>query len=454
MTKRFYILLFTVALQLPLFTAAAVEPLTLDSCLEMARRNNPAVRKAELSVRKAEEVKAQALTKYFPQVQASAFGFHALHPLVDVGIDDIGDASVRDLLTTLYGNFGEALGLQNSLNLFQHGYLVGVTAVQPVFVGGKIVAGNKLAKVGVEAAKLHAEIEERDQLEQAEESYWLVYGLQQKQQIIDEAVQLIDTLYIYINAAVDAGLALPSDLTQVTIRRNEIERKQLQLQSGLRLAKRALALAIGYENSDSLIILTDETCLTSDNHTLRQQTISPTPEHQLLALQVRAAELERRMVLADALPQLAVGANYSYSQWQANILRDGLYSKAGNGALFVTLQVPLSNWWETGHKLREKNYALQQAQLDAEYLGQQLDLRTQQAFDQVAEAQAMLLLQEKAAQHAEEAYSQTLANYEAGRATIIDLLQAQMNKTQAQTDLSDAQIACKIHLRHYYDLIR
>ena len=252
----------------------------------------------------------------------------------------------------------------------------------------------------------------------------------------------------------DAGLALPSDLTQVTIRRNEIERKQLQLQSGLRLAKRALALAIGYENSDSLIILTDETCLTSDNHTLRQQTISPTPEHQLLALQVRAAELERRMVLADALPQLAVGANYSYSQWQANILRDGLYSKAGNGALFVTLQVPLSNWWETGHKLREKNYALQQAQLDAEYLGQQLDLRTQQAFDQVAEAQAMLLLQEKAAQHAEEAYSQTLANYEAGRATIIDLLQAQMNKTQAQTDLSDAQIACKIHLRHYYDLIR
>ena len=144
MTKRFYILLFTVALQLPLFTAVAVEPLTLDSCLEMARRNNPAVRKAELSVRKAEEVKAQALTKYFPQVQASAFGFHALHPLVDVGIDDIGDASVRDLLTTLYGNFGEALGLQNSLNLFQHGYLVGVTAVQPVFVGGKILAGHSL----------------------------------------------------------------------------------------------------------------------------------------------------------------------------------------------------------------------------------------------------------------------------------------------------------------------
>ncbi len=453
MTKRLYILLFAVAIQLLTGTATAVEPLTLDSCLEMARRNNPAVRKAELSVKRAEEVKAQALTKYFPQVKASAFGFHALHPLIDVGIDDIGNASVRDLLTTLYGNYGEALGLQNSLNLFQHGYLVGVTAVQPVFFGGKIVAGNKLAKVGVEAAKLQAEIEERDQLEQAEESYWLVYGLQQKQKIIDEAFQLLDTLYISVNAAINAGLALPSDLTQVTIRRNEIERKQLQLESGLRLAKRALALAIGYDNPDSLIILTDQTSHASGSEAIRQQNGTSTPEHQLLALQVRAAELERRMTLADALPQLAVGANYSYSQWQANILRDGLYSKIGNGALFVTLQVPLTGWWETGHKLREKNYALQQAQLDAEYLGQQLDLRTQQAYDQVTEAQALLLLQEKMKQHAEDAYTQTLVNYEAGRATIIELLQAQMNKTQAQTDLSDAQIAYKIHLRHYSDLI-
>ena len=219
--------------------------LTLDSCLSLARQNNPTLRKAQLEVLKAREVKAQALTKYFPQVQGNAFGFHALHPLVEVGIDDIGNASVRDLLNTLYGYFGEALGLNNTLNLFRHGYAFGVTAIQPVFVGGKIVAGNRLAKVGVEAAELQAQMAERDGLEQVEEAYWLVYGIDEKQHIIDAASALLDTLYNQVSVAANAGLALPSDLMQVEMKRDDIARRQIQLHSGRSLARRALALSIG-----------------------------------------------------------------------------------------------------------------------------------------------------------------------------------------------------------------
>ena len=195
-------------------SALPAQSLTLDSCLSLARQNNPELRKSGLNIKRAEEVKAQAFTKYFPQIQGTAFGFHALHPIIEVGIDDIGNASLRDLLTTLYGNYGAALGLDNTLNLFEHGYWAGVTAVQPVFMGGKIIAGNPLAKVGVEAAKLQAEIVQREQMELVEQSYWLVYGLQEKQLIIDDATRLLDTLYQAVEAAVEAGLALPLDLTQ------------------------------------------------------------------------------------------------------------------------------------------------------------------------------------------------------------------------------------------------
>ena len=165
-------------------TLSAVEPLTLDSCLTLAKHNNPELRKAQLEIDKAQQVKAQAFTKYFPKIQASAGAFHALHPLVELTIDDIGNASVRELLNYVYVNYGDALHMSNSINLFQYGYTAGVTAVQPVFAGGKIVAGNKLAKVGVEAAKLQAEITERDVLQQVEESYWLLYGLQQKRLLV------------------------------------------------------------------------------------------------------------------------------------------------------------------------------------------------------------------------------------------------------------------------------
>ena len=448
MTKRIYIVLIVLICSTTAFSA--VRELTLDSCLQLAKQNNPDIRKSELSVRRAEEVKAQALTKYFPQVQGTAFGYHALHPVIEVGIDDIGNASVRDLLTTLYGNYGAALGLENTLNLFQYGYVVGVSAVQPVYMGGKIVAGNKLAKVGVEAAKLQAQVEQRDRLEQVEESYWLVYALEQKQQIIDDATRLLDTLTVTLNGAIEAGLALPLDLTQVEMRRDEVLRRQLQLQSGKRLARRALALAIGVPQTDSIALVepTAETDIL-----LPRDTTAVTIEQQLLALQVQAEELKRRMVLADALPQLAVGANYSYSQWQNNILRNNFGSKTGNGALFVTLNVPLTAWWETSHKLREHQYAIEQAKIDEENLSSQLDLRTRQAYDRMVEAAMMVQLHERTVQHAHEAYGQTKVNYEAGMATITELLQAQTAWTQAKADLTDAQIAYRVHCRRYQDLI-
>lgn len=447
MRKRIHILIFACCLCV---SGTWAQGLTIDSCLMMARRNNPSLRKAELNVKRAEEVKAQALTKYFPQIQGTAFGFHALHPVIEVGIDDIGNASVRDLLTTLYGNYGAALGLDNTLSLFEHGYMFGVTAIQPVFVGGKIVAGNKLAQVGVEAAKLQAQIEQRDQLEQIEQTYWLVYGLQEKQTIIDDATQLLDTLANVVSAAVQAGLALPTDSMQVQMKRDEVLRKQMQLQSGIRLARRALALAIGAENGDSLVLAEQSAEV---ELTLPADTVGQTAEQQLLALQIRAAELEKRIALADALPQLAVGANYSYGRWQANVLRNGIGNKTGNGALFVTLNVPLTGWWETGHKLREKQYAIEQARIDADYLGSQLDLRTKQAYDQMIESAALVQLQERARDHAQEIYNQTQINYEAGLATVTELLQAQTTLTQAKADLTDAQIAYRVNSRRYKDLL-
>lgn len=448
--KRFIVLLGSCLLTL----GSYAQVLTLDSCLEMAKRNNPDLRKAELSVKRAEEVKAQALTKYFPQVSGMAFGYHALHPLVDIGVDDIGNATVRDLLNILYGNYGAALGLPNTINLFQHGYGASVVAIQPVFVGGKIVAGNQLAKVGVEAAKLQAQMSERDKLEEVEESYWLVYGLHQKRRIIDDANTLLDTLYQTVKSAVDAGLALPYDLSQVEMRRDEVARMQLQLLSGTRLAKRALALAIGLPNSDSLELAEQEQNEELITELLPIDSAAATPEQQLLSLQVRAAELEKRMVLADALPQLALGANYGYAHWQTNILRNGLNSKNGNGALFVTLNVPITAWWETAHKIREKQYAVEQAKIDEENIGVQLQLRTQQAYDQMNDALAMLQIRQRACDHAREAHSHMQVNYEAGRATIAEWLQAQMALTQAESDLTDAEIAYRVHVRRYKDLTR
>ena len=442
--------------------------LTLDSCLALARKNNPELRKAALEVEKAKQVKQQAFTNYFPQVSASALGYNALNPLVDIGLTDIGNANTRELLQALYEEFGASLGLQNHLALFQYGYTMGVTAVQPVYVGGKVVAGNRLAMVGVQAAELQREVQERDVLEEVEESYWLIVGLQEKQQTVEAVATLLDTLHYTVQTAVNAGLALPSDLLQVEIKQSEIRRTRLQLESGLRLAKRALALSIGVE--DDIVLSTDPLQLPLQRGIVDElpssidTNFSPSlcregwggssPEHDLLALQVKAAQLQKRMVLADALPQVAIGANYSYGKFKADILRNGFGSETGNGLLFVSVKVPLTEWWDTGHKLKEHSLAVEQARIEQEHLSAMLDLRMQQVCDQLQQAILMVSEQEQVLQKAQQNYQLMQANYQAGMATLTDLLTAQTTLLKAQNDLTDAIIAYRVSARRYADLTR
>ena len=123
--------------------------LTLDSCLSLAAQNNRNIRKSELAIEKAKQVKAQAFTKYFPQVHAQAGGYYAFDPLVEIDINDIGNASVRDLLTTLYGNYGAALGLDNPscIMFMSPAALVGSTIA---LVGSIMMYGStKLAVVSI-----------------------------------------------------------------------------------------------------------------------------------------------------------------------------------------------------------------------------------------------------------------------------------------------------------------
>mgnify|MGYP004520461029 FL=1 len=442
--------------------------LTIDSCLSLARQNNKELRHAELNIEKAQQVKNQAFTNYFPQVKATAIGYHSLHPMVEVGIDDINNASVRDLLTTLYGNYGAALGLDNTISLFQYGYQAGVTALQPVYMGGKIVAGNQLAKVGVEAARLQTQITERDLLEQVEESYWLVVGLTEKQQTLQAVTVLLDTIHRTVQVAVNAGLALQTDLLKVELRQSEIHRTQIQLDNGLALAKRALWQAISPTTKSPTSPTPPKEGL-PDYNSLQVEPISAdsalqTPplkegygeviESSLLSLQVRAAELQRRMHIADALPQVAVGAHYGYSNMQANFLRNGLGNKTGNGAVFVSVSVPLTDWWKTGHKIREDNIAVEQARLEEQHTNELLGLRTQQAYDKTVEAYSLVSENRHALDIARENYRLSGVNYRAGTGTITDLLTAQTTLLQAENNLTDAIIAYCVNLRRYTDLTK
>ena len=138
-------LLFYLFTFLPL-TAQSVY--TLEQLKQLAVENNYSLRSARNAIQQSKEQKSEALTKYFPQVSALGFAFQNNKPMIDIDIE------MPDLLAHL---IPEGL-IPANISLMKKGIYGSVSAIQPVFMGGQIINGNKLAKVGVEASELQMEV--------------------------------------------------------------------------------------------------------------------------------------------------------------------------------------------------------------------------------------------------------------------------------------------------------
>lgn len=131
---------------------------SFEQCKEFTRNNNNEIVNSRLQIKEAEQTKKEAFTKYFPSVSATGSAMNA---------------STGTMKMDMMGN---------TLSLMKNGVLGGVTATQPVFAGGNILNGNKLAKVGLEASKYQAKLSEEESLLLTEQYYWQIVSLQEKNQ--------------------------------------------------------------------------------------------------------------------------------------------------------------------------------------------------------------------------------------------------------------------------------
>lgn len=424
------------------------QTLSLDSCKILAVRNNAKVQNAALDIDIARQTKNEALTKYFPNLKLSGIGYHALNPLLEVGIDDVPNANVRALLNTFYAEYGATLGLPNRLSFFRNGYAANITATQPIFAGGRIVNGNKLAALGIEAAEAQHDMAVQEMLQQTEESYWLVISLQEKRKTLQQAQLLVDTLAHDLSGAIAAGLATQNERLKLSLKQNELKSQRLTLDNGIALAKMALCQAIGIAYTDTLMLtdtLSEATVAPFDVYRPTNDAVAQRTETRLLELGVKSEQLQRKMTLGETLPQIALVANYGYGHlWD--------YSGGMNGMLLATIQIPLTDWWATGHKLTAHNKKVQIAENNRRHLTEQMQLQTQKAWNELLEAYAQIDLADETCDNAQQNLDIATQNYQAGLAPLSELLEAQTLLQQATDQRNDARIDYQMALTRYRQL--
>ena len=430
--------------------SASAQTYTLEQIKDSALQNNFAIRSAKYGVEAAQQQRKEAFTKYFPSVSGTGVWFNANKGMAQTTINpsesitpELGAALAQSLPQEAMA----ALANPISISMMKNGTIGSLMAVHPVFAGGQIINGNKLAKVGEEVSKLQLQLSENEVEKTAEQYFWQLASLQEKMNTINAVDTLLRDIHKDVDVAVRAGVAMRNDLLQVQLRQNDIQSQRLKLQNGISIVRLLLSQYCGLRDTSFAI---DHSSLTIDHSAtqmekanngqlsmfrsssagLQGKNVQCLPEYQLLGKQVEAAKLQKQMAVGQNLPTLAVGAGYNYH----NILENN----HSFGMVFATVSVPISDWWGGSHAIKRKKIEHQKAVEQLEDNAQLLKIRMQNAWNGVEESYQQLQLAKRSIEQADENLRLNRNYYRAGTSKMSDLLEAQLLYQQALDKHTDA----------------
>ena len=430
--------------------SASAQTYTLEQIKDSALQNNFAIRSAKYGVEAAQQQRKEAFTKYFPSVSGTGLWFNANKGMAQTTINpsesitpELGAALAQSLPQEALA----ALANPISISMMKNGTIGSLMAVQPVFAGGQIVNGNKLAKVGEEVSKLQLQLSENEVEKTAEQYFWQLASLQEKMNTINAVDTLLRDIHKDVDVAVRAGVAMRNDLLQVQLRQNDIQSQRLKLQNGISIVRLLLSQYCGLRDTSFTI---DHSSLTIDHSAtqmekanngqlsmfrsssagLQGKNVQCLPEYQLLQKQVEAASLQKKLAVGQNLPTVAVGAGYNYH----NILENN----HSFGMVFATVSVPISDWWSGSHAIKRKKIEHQKAVEQLEDNAQLLKIRMQNAWNGVEESYQQLQLAQRSIEQADENLRLNRNYYRAGTSKMSDLLEAQLLYQQALDKHTDA----------------
>jgi Outer membrane protein len=411
------------------------KPYTLEKCKELALKNNVKSQNSTLSLEAAMQTKKEAFTKYFPSISTMGVGFKATDPMMSMELP-----------------LGEMIGNPEmppiSMSMLKKGMIGVATVSQPVFAGGQIITGNKLAKIGVEASELQKTMSDDEVLLTVEQYFWQIVTIEEKVKTLTEAETLLNRAHEDVSNAYNAGMINKNELLKVELKQHELESNKLKINNGLKLSKMVLAQYVGvpyeYLELDAAVDETEINILQVrvDHQTALQQRT----EYQLLNKSIEAGKMQVRMEVGKNLPTVAVGAGWNYMHFDK---KSPMAMETDFGMGFVTVSVPITNWWGGSHAIKRQKINVQIAENDKRNAEEMLLIQMQQLWNELEEASLQIQLSEKAITSALENVRLNTDYYKAGTGLLTDLLDAQTALQQTRDQHTEATANYRIKISKY-----
>lgn len=283
-------------------SAYGQERLSLEECRSMAVSNNKALEQARISSGMAHYDRAIARANFFPNISASGT---YLYNTLDVSLIDADkSAALRNAGSTIQGGIDSKIetltqaimsnpalaieyllspmwrtvlgelsqtdisqainGIGSSIDDLLHPdlhniFVAGVSLQQPVFVGGKIIAANRIAKFAEELAESKYDTEYAQTIVNIDQAYWQIVSIAAKKELAANYSDLLKTMEHDVQISAGEGVATQSDVLTIKVKSNEAAMMLTKATNGLKLAKMLLCKQVGLP-LDTEVLLADEGC--------------------------------------------------------------------------------------------------------------------------------------------------------------------------------------------------
>jgi len=428
-------LILSLVLLLPT-TLFAQRPFTLEECRDLAIKNNKELRVSSERIRIAEHERKAAITKYFPQL--SATGAYLWNEK-DIYLLDA--AKLGPLASSIPPALLEGLHLD-----IQNIWIGNISLVQPIYMGGKIVSYNQIAEYSKSLAESMNNQSLQEIIYKTDETYWQVISLVNKKKLADSYVDLLRKMDSDVSLLVTEGFATETDRLSVRVKLNEAEMAQMKVDNGLSLSRMLLSQICGLPLDEPITLLDEslEDLPVKTENTIVDinEAFANRSELRSLNYVTKIYKEKESLVLSDMLPHLALTANYLATS--PNSFNGFSHDFRGMFNVGITMQIPLSGWWEGSHKRNAARAETHIKKMETEDAREKIELQVNQSVYKANEAKKRLIASTQNKKNAEENLKHANYGFQEGVIPVLNLMEAQTAWVSAHSDYIDAQIETKL----------
>jgi len=416
-------------------TLHAQQMLSIKECRRKAVEHNNELKISYYQKQEAVANQKAAKTAYLPNVSASA------ELMYMPGLDDfsIPGGFLNTAISEEAAKNGDFSGLSNvwspgmSLDLGNLTVLTGgVSVSQAIYAGGKIRYSNKQAEAGVAIFTDAHNLKYSEIIEQTDQTYWNVVSITANVKLAKKYIEMLSELEEQMIEMYNLGLTPASEKLKVSVQKNEAELNLVKANNALKISKMYLNHLIGQdlEVEFQLANTLDLNVNLYDLSYGERSALAMRSELKILNKQVEISEYEKKIVMADFLPQLGVSASYT-----TNYIKDITNDLTFNPTFAGQLTIPIFQWGKGKHKQEAAKLKIDQTKTELKNTNELIKLEVQQVKIKIVESFESILIAKKNIQEAQESLEETKVSFEVGLNNTTDLLNAQATWQSANAQL-------------------